>query len=263
MFPTLFTIGGFTLHTYGLMLLLAFAATLAWTWREARSKGLEAKLLFPGVAFALFLGAVLGGRLAAVPHNWDLFVEQPWSLLVGWRGDQSSLGAAGLSVILAGGYMIWKRQPLLMWLDAFAPGCALGAAILRVGCFSAGCCYGCTCHLPWAVTFTHPDSLAPLHLPLHPTQIYSIQGGLISFGILLAMKKRFRVPGRLMGLFFCLYAVYRFIIDFYRLDHAPILGPLSMIQIGLAVFFLAGVFLLLRPGKGEQAAQDTSGTPPE
>ena len=31
--------------------------------------------------------------------------------------------------------------------------------ITRLGCFSAGCCYGLPTSLPWGVTFTHP--LAP------------------------------------------------------------------------------------------------------
>lgn len=247
MFPNLLTIGPVTIATYGFMLLAAFAATLAWTWFEARRLGLDKGLLFPGLAFALFLGAILGGRLALTPSNWGLFLERPWTLFVGWRGVQSSLGSAVLATAFAALYLRLKRQPVLTWMDAFAPGSALGAGMLRIGCFSAGCCYGTACDLPWAVTFRDPASLAPLDTALHPTQLYASAAGFATFGLLLVMRGRLHGPGRLMGLFLACYSSYRLVIDFFRADHSPLLGPLSAVQLGLMAGLALGLALLLRP----------------
>ena len=59
--------------------------------------------------------------------------------------------------------------------DIAAVSLPLGHFLGRIGCFFAGCCYGKTCDLPWAVTFNDPESLAqPLHVPLHPTQLYAL-----------------------------------------------------------------------------------------
>ena len=262
MFPTLVSLGPFTLRTYGLVLLVSFALTLAWTRFEAKERGLDHRILFPGLAFAVFLGAILGGRLALLPGNWGLFLHAPWTLFVGWRGDQSSVGSAILAAIFAWLHVRRKRQPVLAWMDAFAPGSALGAGLLRLGCFSAGCCYGASCDLPWAVTFTDPDSLAPLGAPLHPTQLYEAAGGLAAFAVLLAFRRRFTVPGRLMGLFLCLYASFRVAVDFFRADHAPALGPLSLTQLVLGAGLLLGLALLLRPGRsGPQAADQGASQP--
>jgi len=72
--------------------------------------------------------------------------------------------------------------------DVFAPAIALGHGIGRLGCFSAGCCWGVLCHRPWAVTFTNPVSNrlvgVPLGVPLHPTQLYEACAEFAIFGIL-------------------------------------------------------------------------------
>ena len=44
--------------------------------------------------------------------------------------------------------------------------------------------------LPWAVTFSDPHSLARLHVPLHPTQLYEAGSGLALFFFLIWMEKR-------------------------------------------------------------------------
>ena len=60
--------------------------------------------------------------------------------------------------------------------DAIAPGIALGHVVGRFGCLLAGCCYGKPTTLPWGMTFTDTFAASnvgtPLHVALHPTQLY-------------------------------------------------------------------------------------------
>lgn len=246
MYPVLFDFGFVTIHTYGVFIALAFVAALGWSWLEARRRGLPTALV-TDLAFAVIIGAVVGARLLYVLIYPTFYLAHPLDMLKIWDGGFVFSGGAAL-----GGYLGWRevkkhKQPLMPWLDAVAPGLALGEAIGRLGCFSAGCCYGQLCAEPWAVTFTDPRALAePLNMPLHPTQLYHSASGLITFLILLAVRDRLGRPGRLMGLFLILFTTARFVIEFFRADYRGEVGPFSATQLAYAGFLVLGVWLVLQ-----------------
>ncbi|MGB9628203.1 MAG: prolipoprotein diacylglyceryl transferase family protein, partial [Thermodesulfobacteriota bacterium] len=72
---------------------------------------------------------------------------------------------------------------------------ALGLFFGRLGCFSAGCCYGRKTSLPWAVVFKDPNSLAPLNVSLHPVQLYEAGMGLGLFFLLIWWERRKGLEG--------------------------------------------------------------------
>ena len=118
-----------------------------------------------------------------------------------------------------------RRHKLPFWTtcDMFAPGIALGHVIGRLGCLMAGCCYGRPADVPWAITFTDPFAAAnvgtPLNVPLHPTQVYEAGAELIILIFLLVTERKGRTyPGRTFWGYMLLYAVSRFVIEFYRAD---------------------------------------------
>ena len=89
----------------------------------------------------------------------------------------------------------------------------------RLGCFTAGCCYGIHTDSVLGVTFTHEASKAkPLGESLHPTQLYDAT--LIALiGIILYMFKRHqRFQGQLFLIYIALYAVGRAVVENYRGD---------------------------------------------
>jgi phosphatidylglycerol:prolipoprotein diacylglycerol transferase len=243
--PVLIKLGPFTIYTYGFFIAAAILMALAFTSLEAKKKGLNPKLTSE-LGFYALIGALLGARLFFVLLNFNYFLKHPVEILMFWKGGLVFLGGA-LGATLSS-YFFFKRykQPLLPWADALAPGIALGQAIGRWGCFFAGCCYGKPTHVPWSITFTNPDSLAPLFVPLHPTQIYHSLAGFITFGLLLLSKKWFKKDGQIFALLLILYAIFRFGIEFLRGDYRGEILFLSATQvIALLVFFL-GLFLLLR-----------------
>ena len=89
----------------------------------------------------------------------------------------------------------------------------------RIGYFMAGCCYGAPSHLPWAVTFTNPQTLCPLKEPLHPAQLYeAFLWPLGVFGVLnIKLKKpeTLRRPGDPWDLLM-LAGLIRFTVEFFR-----------------------------------------------
>lgn len=108
----------------------------------------------------------------------------------------------------------------LQLADVIAPSLALGLAFGRVGCFLNGCCFGGPSDLPWA--FTWPEGSIPwnagMHGPIHPAQLYGVINALLLFVLLSVLLNRKRRHGQVLGAFFGLYAVSRFLLEWVRLD---------------------------------------------
>ncbi|MCI0664824.1 MAG: prolipoprotein diacylglyceryl transferase, partial [Acidobacteria bacterium] len=89
--------------------------------------------------------------------------------------------------------------------------------------------------------------LAPLHL--HPTQLYEAGATLIIFIVLLVLYRRRRFYGQIFLTYALLYAVARFIIEFWRDDPRGEIFGLSTSQFIAVILFigaLIGLFLRLR-----------------
>lgn len=149
-----------------------------------------------------------------------------------------------MATVLGIWFLKKKNQDIWRWMDALAPGIGLGEAIGRIGCLAAGCCYGAVCDLPWAISFSHPESLAPLFQPLHPTQLYHSLAGLACFSILASVKPFVRRPGWLMGIFLILFGAMRFVIELFRADYRGELGLLSVTQLIALGGVALGVFIM-------------------
>src|SRR5207237_3947684 len=88
---------------------------------------------------------------------------------------------------------------------------------------------------PWAITCPDPVAAAnvgtPLQIPLHPTQLYDAGAEAIILILLLLTERRGRpFPGRTFWLYMLMYAISRFIIEFYRGDERGTVGMFSTSQ---------------------------------
>lgn len=253
MHPYLIQLGSFPIGTYGLLLALGFFAGTAVAKRQARLDGIEGEVI-PDLAITLLLAGILGAKLVLI-----LVETIQGRMTFGEIFSLATLRAGGHihgGIILGAAAFFWKVRPATGLPvpkvgDALAPGVALGQAIGRLGCFSAGCCFGTTCDLPWAVTFTNPDasllSGTPLHTPLHPVQLYTFAANLAVMGALLLARRRRRFPGQVLALYFGLEGLQRLVVETWRgdLDRGFWLG-LSWLSTGrlTALGFLAfGAFV--------------------
>ena len=253
MLPTIFEIapfilfgiqfGPFALHAYGLFVAAGFLLGIGWSMREARERGLDPDLL-SDLGFYIILGAILGARALYVLINPVYFWHNPLEIFMFWKGGLVFSGGAILANILALAYLKKKNQNIWLWMDTLVPGIGLGEAVGRIGCLSAGCCYGAACDLPWAITFGHPDSLAPLHMPLHPTQIYHSLAGLACFCVAVLLKRHVRHTGWLMGVFLILFGGFRFLIELFRADYRGDFGFVSVTQFIALGAITLGCFII-------------------
>ncbi len=138
MFPILFRIGPFSLHTYGVFVALGFFAGIALALREAGKSGINREKIFD-LFFSIVLAAIVGSRILYVLLNFHQYRGDPMGIIRIWEGGLVFYGG----LILAAGVTIWyvRRNELELWpvADLLAPSIALGHFFGRLGCFSAGC----------------------------------------------------------------------------------------------------------------------------
>ncbi|PIE61276.1 MAG: prolipoprotein diacylglyceryl transferase [Desulfobacterales bacterium] len=254
MHPILFELGSLKLYTYGLFLALGFITAIWFTKRNARFYGISHDTV-SDLFFTILVSAIVGARLLYVAINWRDYQHHLFEIVKIWNGGLVFFG--GFLAAVAVALIFCRMRGLEVWktADAVAPGLALGHAVGRFGCFFAGCCYGKACDLPIAVTFTHPESLAPLHTAIHPTQLYMVGTNLLLFFILLSIQKHKRFTGMVFLSYVMLYSLFRAVVEFFRGDYRGdfFFEFISMSQgIGLIVSCLAlGVVLIKIRSKKE------------
>lgn len=245
MHPILFNCCGLTLHTYGFFLALGALAAIFTARREALRLGVDPDKIVDA-CFYVVVAAIVGSRLFYVATDLPTFLASPLEILKIWKGGLVFYGGFIGAVMVVLAYLRYHRMPLGKCSDIAAAAIPIGHFLGRLGCFSAGCCYGKTCDLPWAVTFTDPDSLAPLHIPLHPTQLYDAASNLMIFGVIFALRKHKRYDSQLFWIYMALYGINRSLIETFRADFrgGEVFNLLSLSQV-MGLSFAAGAVLML------------------
>jgi len=273
MHPRLFTIpqfelfgrnvGPLTLHTYGLLLAIAFLVGLWVASRQARRAGLDANRV-GDLAIYVLLAGLVGAKLMLVLVERDYYLDRPGELLNIFQSGGVFYGGLLLAFVVAWWYTRHYQLPGWRVADVLAPGVVIGQAIGRLGCLAAGCCYGKPADVPWAVVFRDVYAArnvgTPLDTPLHPTQLYESLACLLIFGALLWLAPRKRFDGQVALAYVALYSAARFVIEFFRGDAARgsiMDGLVSTSQIVALVLILGVAALwpwLLKKGRAEAPA---------
>lgn len=233
--PTLFEVFGIPVRSYGVMMVIGFALGI---WRAARISR-ERYLIPPervyDIAIVTLLSGVIGARALFVLLNPE--TERWAEFHAVWRGGLSFHG--GFAAAMAAGWVYTHFARLRFWdcADLVAPSAALGYAMVRIGCFINGCCYGAPTSLPWAVRFGEGGNLTP---PSHPTQIYASLANLLIFVILIRAERSRRAPGVVFAAYAGLYGVYRFLMEFLRAGYTAQVWALGLTQAqGVSVLMIA------------------------
>lgn len=193
-------------------------------------------------------------RSVCHPKSADCFA---WAKF--WAGGLTYYG--GLVGASIAAWFLLERDKFPFWKAADMAGFAIpiGLAFGRMGCLMAGCCFGATCDLPWAISFPWKSAASEAQfkahllpsakmwsLPVHPTQIYESAASLaIAAACLLWVHPRKRYDGQVFAAFLALYAVARFVLEFWRRDDRGGLLGLSTSQL-LGVAMLGAAALIHR-----------------
>ena len=181
MYPKILDLDTITIHTYGLFFAAAFIAGIWITSRNGKKAGIDPDIIWNMGLIVLF-SALFGSKILLLLTDFPYYSENPGQIfsLSTFRLNESYYGGL-LMALVAAVFFTWKKNlPFLSIADLAAPGIALGQMLASIGCFLAGCCYGRPTSLPWGIAFSVPytsqNQGTPLHLPLHPTQLYEAVG---------------------------------------------------------------------------------------
>lgn len=246
MYPILLDIGKLKFYTYGLFVAIGFFVALGVSERFAKNERI-AQQHITTIFFLILIFGLAGARLLYVFINYDAYRNNFLEIFSPWKGGLVFFGGFCMAVLSTAIFLKIKKLPLWNTADIIAPGIALGHAFGRVGCLFAGCCYGKPCDLPIGIKFSHPESLAPLGVYLHPVQIYSVISNVLIFAILVWIFKHRRFDGMVFLSYIIMYSLFRSIIEFFRGDFrgAFFFDFISLSQgIGLSVSVIALLLLI-------------------
>jgi len=246
--PNIVRIGGLLITWHGFFTAVGIVAGV---WLAVGVASSDRVNIDPDTAYTIGMVVVACGLVGARA----LYVLENY-------GDNSSIDSVvdifritegGISIYGAiiggavGGWVYGWRKKLrsAAGADAAVFGMMIGLAIGRIGDLINGEHFAKTSDLPWAVTYSHPNSPAFFRQAMHPATTYEMLGDLVILGALALLWRLHPKSGVIFCAAFLMYAVMRFFVSFLRIDsEEPLLG-LSVPQLVSLLTVAAGVPLLV------------------
>jgi phosphatidylglycerol:prolipoprotein diacylglycerol transferase len=236
--------GPFAIHAYGLCIAIGVFISCYLLRQHPLFKNSLFKEHFETALLLITGTALIGGRVLYFISSGQP-IQSLLDFFAVWNGGLSILGAFISALITFSLYLRYLKIPILETIDLICIHVGLLQAIGRIGCFFAGCCHGTEWNGPLAIMYQNKDALAPLHIYLHPTQLYS---SITLFCIFLFMyfyaQHRFKQPGQCTALYLLLMSSERFLNDFLRDERYMFTSTFSINQlIALGLISISFLFL--------------------
>lgn len=220
-----FNLFGHVLPAYSAAGLAGFVAGILYLARICRHR--DRDMDFDDALYlyvAAFLGMLAGAKILYIALNIPEVVtalrmqglpllRKVWLILRGGMVFYGGLFGAVAGAALAARYFGF---PVRQRLNTMTPLIPLVAGFGRIGCFLVGCCYGRVTTARYGLIFAHSES-GPRDVYLIPTQLYEAAFQFLMFIVMdrICARKRTFDP---VVLYFGCYAVFRFILEFFRGD---------------------------------------------
>lgn len=253
------SIGGYTIHGYGLM--IGLGVLFAYFDAEHRAKKsqipIEDNYVFPAVILCVVCG-LIGAKVLYWLTILDDIIKDPRVMFQNFSSGFVIYGGILGALAAIAGYSRRRHLNYMPKLDILFPSLALGQGFGRIGCLLAGCCYGRETCGWFAITF-HNSQFAPNGVALIPTQILSSILDFLNYFILSALYRHSRKPGVVTACYLLFYSTDRFILEFFRGDLIRgSVGVLSTSQF-ISLFVAAlGAVLLYRALKKPDITQESN-----
>lgn len=240
------------ISVYMLSAVVGVFVILYFCWKSAQKRGLDEIHMLYMILFS-FIGVLVGGHVLYGITNMPLIIDTLQNLLQfeSFGAFFQRLGLIFGGAVFYGGligailvcfaYLKRNKLPVGPYSDVGAVAIPLFHVFGRVGCFLSGCCYG----IIWEHGFVYHHSLveAANGVPRFPVQLVEAGCNLLLFAVLFACLKKGWLKNRLLAVYFSVYPVYRFLLEFLRGDeYRGFLGPLSTSQIISILLLLAAAF---------------------
>ncbi len=249
-----FTIFGFTIKWYGLLIMLGLLLAVIYCFKRMKSFGIDDDRA-NDVVFCGFIGAVIGARLYYVFMCWDQY-KNDLSLIFSIRDGGLAIYGGIIGAVLFGAVMAKIRKVRLTpLLDLAGMGFLIGQAVGRWGNFFNHECFGSNTELPWGMTSPRIEAQLKANIsdimdstgvlvtpsqPVHPCFLYESLWCLIGFILLHLYSKHRKFDGEMFFMYIGWYGLGRFFIEGLRTDSLMV-GHLRISQLVAAVCVVTAV----------------------
>lgn len=207
--PIAFTLFGFDIMWYGLLISFAMILAVAITYHRSEQHDIPREKTLDFVLICIPIG-IIGARFYFVIFNWENYSGDFLEIINIRNGGLAIHGGLIFGIATAAILcVIWNFKPYNV-LDLAAPGIVLAQSIGRWGNYINQEAYGSPTDLPWAITV---DGVT-----VHPTFLYESIWCFLLFFLLIFIDNRRKFEGQVFLLYGILYSVERFFVEALRTD---------------------------------------------
>lgn len=274
--PKGFTIGGFTIACYGMIIAVGMLAGL-WLacWQAKRTK--QNKELYMDFAIYAIIFSLIGARLYYVAFSWDSYKDNLLQIFNTRGGGMAIYGAVIAAILTAIVYCKIKKYNFFLLADTAVGGLILGQIIGRYGNFFNREAFGEYTDSLFAMRLKveqvnagnitdlmreHMEMIDGVqYIQVHPTFLYESLWNVGVLILILVFTKKKKFDGELFILYMVGYALGRVWIEGLRTDQLQIgdtgiavsqMLAGTIVAVGVAVWILVRVKLIQSSRKNVQ-----------
>ena len=236
--PRFFTIFGFNIYFYGLILGLGLLMGALYAMKRAPDFGMTADNIVDYLIIVV-PSSVIFSRLYFVAFHWDIYSQDPLRIITGIRSGGLTIYGVLFGAVLG----TWicsriRKLDFLSFIDVGALGLLIGQSIGRWGNFVNRELYGRPTEMPWRMGLTAGETT----IYVHPTFLYESLWNTLGLILLHLYSKKVerKYKGQLFIIYLGWYGLGRTWVEALR-DPAQnmYLGPIP-INMAVAVLCVVG-----------------------
>ncbi len=258
--PKNFSIFGFSIAFYGLIIGIGVIAGIAMAAREAKLTGQNPDDYWDFAIYAIIF-SIIGARLYYVIFSWDHYKNNLLEILNLRKGGLAIYGAVIAAFTTLYIYTRIKKKSFCQMADTAVLGLVLGQIIGRWGNFMNREAFGdfsnglLAMALPidavrqHEITANHWANVAEgaNYIMVHPTFLYESLWNLGVLAVLLLYRKHKKFEGEISLMYLAGYGIGRFFIEGLRTDQLllPVIGlPVSQL-LGITLFVVCTITIIV------------------
>lgn len=232
-----FSLFGFTVHWYGVIIAIGIFAAYLFCSRIAKDYGLTKDNALDIIIFGL-PSAIICARIYYVIFEWESYKDHLADIFKIWEGGIAIYGGVIGACLSTYIYCSVKKLKPLKAFDLGAFGLLIGQIFGRWGNFVNAEAYGAITELPWRMQLLEEG------IAVHPTFLYESLWNLGVLCLLLARRRKMVFDGEVFLSYITLYGLGRVWIEGLRTDSLYI-GAFRVSQlVALGCVVVGGILIL-------------------